>query len=165
VLCLLDEPLLLARAVAVNVSGYGSRLGNAPRSASRLAFEELHAIRETGTTGLEPTTSGVTGRYGATGYSRLDPELPAGAGTSSIREPALTGYDRLAPGTACVVGVWSGRCLEWQRSSASFDELTRRQEGSAACLVEEVSDCAVERLWCFDVAHVTGVRQNDELGP
>jgi hypothetical protein len=34
-LCLLDEPLLLARAVAVNVPGDGTRLGSAPRSASR----------------------------------------------------------------------------------------------------------------------------------
>ena len=27
------------------------------------------ALRETGATGLEPATSGVTGRYGATGYT------------------------------------------------------------------------------------------------
>jgi hypothetical protein len=35
VLCLLDEPVLLARAVAVNVLGYGIRLGSGAHPASR----------------------------------------------------------------------------------------------------------------------------------
>jgi hypothetical protein len=60
-------------------------------------------------------TSGVTGRYGATGYNRYDPELPATAGISSPSEPAVTGYDRLPPGTACVVSVWPTCCLLRQR--------------------------------------------------
>ena len=64
----------------------------------------------TGATGLEPATSGVTGRYGATGYSRLRPGIPATAGTSSIREPAVTGYDRPASGTAYVAYVWCSSC-------------------------------------------------------
>jgi hypothetical protein len=34
-----------------------------------------------------------------------------------MSEPAVTGYDRLPPGTACVVGVWSPWCLGWQRSN------------------------------------------------
>jgi hypothetical protein len=37
VLSLLDEPLLLARAVAMNVPGYRSRVGSTLQSASRLA--------------------------------------------------------------------------------------------------------------------------------
>jgi hypothetical protein len=61
---------------------------------------------KTGATGLEPATSGVTGRYGAAGHAGYDAELPAGAGNSSNSEPAVTGYDRLAPGTACVAYVW-----------------------------------------------------------
>jgi hypothetical protein len=62
----------------------------------------------TGATGLEPATSGVTGRHGATGYSRLR------AGISRWSRHSLdsrTGCDRVEavpPGTACVVGVWSG---------------------------------------------------------
>jgi hypothetical protein len=36
---------------------------------------DLQALQETGATGLEPATSGVTGRYGATGYSRLRPGI------------------------------------------------------------------------------------------
>ncbi len=56
----------------------------------------------TGATGLEPATSGVTGRHRSTGY---DPESPARAGISSPCEPAVTGYDRLPPGRACVLRV------------------------------------------------------------
>jgi hypothetical protein len=33
----------------------------------------LQALRETGATGLEPATSGVTGRYGLNRHSRLPP--------------------------------------------------------------------------------------------
>jgi len=33
--------------------------------------------------------------------------LPAEGGISSPSEPALTGYDPLPPGRACVVRVWS----------------------------------------------------------
>src|SRR6266511_125433 len=44
-----------------------------------------------------------------------DPELLATAGISSPGEPAVTGYDRLPPGTACVAGVWSAWCLLRQR--------------------------------------------------
>ena len=60
-----------------------------------------------GATGLEPATSGVTGRYGPDRYSGCDRELPAEGGISSPSEPALTGYDPLPPGRACVVRVWS----------------------------------------------------------
>jgi hypothetical protein len=35
----------------------------------------MQAFRETGATGLEPATSGVTGRHGATGYDRLRPGI------------------------------------------------------------------------------------------
>jgi hypothetical protein len=35
----------------------------------------LQALLETGATGLEPATSGVTGRYGATGYDWLRPGI------------------------------------------------------------------------------------------
>jgi hypothetical protein len=69
-----------------------------------------------GAKGLEPATSGVTGRHGATGYNRLRPELHATAGLSSSSRPVVTGYDRLRPGTACVEGVWSTRCLLRQRT-------------------------------------------------
>jgi hypothetical protein len=31
----------------------------------------MQALRETGATGLEPATSGVTDRHGATGYDRV----------------------------------------------------------------------------------------------
>ncbi len=76
----------------------------------------LQALLKTGTTGLEPATSGVTGRYGAAAPAGYDPESPATAGISSPSEPALTGYDRLAAGTACGEGVWSMWCLLWQRT-------------------------------------------------
>jgi hypothetical protein len=61
----------------------------------------------TGATGLEPAT--------------YDPDLPSRAGISSTIEPATTGCDRLAPGTACVECVWSSWCLlrqRWMRSIA-----------------------------------------------
>jgi hypothetical protein len=44
-----------------------------------------------------------------------DRELPAAAGISSAGEPAVTGYDWLAPGTACVACVWAWWCLIRQR--------------------------------------------------
>jgi hypothetical protein len=63
----------------------------------------------TGATGLGPATSGVTGRYGATGYSRLRPEI---AGHSRRFFARRTGCDRLRPASTrhspcgrCVVAV------------------------------------------------------------
>ena len=58
---------------------------------------------ELGTRGvLEPATSGVTGRYGAT--SRLRPGITGWSGVSLMCEPAATGYDRLPPGTGLCGG-------------------------------------------------------------
>jgi hypothetical protein len=66
-----------------------------------------------GATGLEPATSGVTGRYGATGYNRLRPGI---TGWSRHFATMRTGCDRLRPATTrhslCstrVVGLVSGR--------------------------------------------------------
>jgi hypothetical protein len=67
--------------------------------------------------GLEPATSGVTGRYGATGYSRLRPGIMARAGISSSSEPAVTGYYWLRPGRACVVRVYPARWRDSQQGS------------------------------------------------
>jgi hypothetical protein len=53
-----------------------------------------------------PITPKLDFRHAQAGCDR---ELPATAGISSTREPAVTGYDRLPPGTACVVRVWRGR--------------------------------------------------------
>ena len=73
----------------------------------------------TGATGLEPATSGVTGRHGPTGYNRLRPRITGYSRHSSPTEPVLTGYDRLAPGTARVAGVWPTRCRMRQQTSFS----------------------------------------------
>ncbi len=54
-------------------------------------------------------------------------------------EPIVTGYDRLPPGTACVVGVWAGWCLVRQRHGTAsvsdvrladdqIDELARHDD-------------------------------------
>src|SRR6266508_5742680 len=51
----------------------------------------------TGATGLEPATSGVTGRYAPTGYSRLRPGI-TGYSRHFLAEP--TGCDRLRPAAA-----------------------------------------------------------------
>jgi hypothetical protein len=79
----------------------------------------------TAATGLEPATSGVTGRYGCNPLRRdrpvrvqpatvgYDRELLATAGISQPSEPAVTGYDRLPPGTACVVRVWVAMMSMW----------------------------------------------------
>ena len=61
----------------------------------------------TGATGLEPATSGVTGRYGAAGCDRLRAGITGYSRVCVLREQAVTGYDRLPPGTACVAYVWS----------------------------------------------------------
>jgi hypothetical protein len=61
----------------------------------------------TGATGLEPATSGVTGRYGLGRYSRLRPGIASWRRHFLAQRPALTGYDPLPPGRACVVRVWS----------------------------------------------------------
>src|SRR4030095_12438551 len=50
----------------------------------------------TGATGLEPATSGVTGRYELNRHGRLRPRITATAGISSPNAPAAsgtTGYD------------------------------------------------------------------------
>jgi hypothetical protein len=74
-----------------------------------------------GATGLEPATSGVTGRYRR---NRLrpaaTPELPARAGICLPSEPAVTGWNRLPPGTACVADVWSTWCPPRQRSCNAY---------------------------------------------
>src|SRR5919204_140144 len=57
----------------------------------------------TGATGLEPATSGVTDRYRLNRYSRLRPGITGWSRHFSASAPAVTGYDRLAPGRACVV--------------------------------------------------------------
>jgi hypothetical protein len=82
-----------------------------------------------GATGLEPATSGVTGRYDATGY---DPELLATAGVFLSSQPAGRGYDRLAPGTACVEGVWSVWCRDRQRRG--------RPRPQAECVTDQRQD-------------------------
>ena len=53
-------------------------------------------VFSTGATGLEPATSGVTGRHGATGYHRLRPEI-TGWSRHFLAERA--GCDRLRPAT------------------------------------------------------------------
>ena len=72
-------------------------------------MEQERLVQRTEATGLEPATSGVTGRYSATGYSRLRPGI-----TGYSRQFFLerTGYDRLRPAAArhslcgmCVAGV------------------------------------------------------------
>src|SRR5215211_718863 len=50
----------------------------------------------TGATGLEPATSGVTGRYGSTGYNRLRPGITRYS-RHFVNE--RTGCDRLRPAT------------------------------------------------------------------
>jgi hypothetical protein len=69
----------------------------------------LQALRETGATGLEPATSGVTGRYGRTGYDRLRPGI---TGCSRHFLGSRTGCGRLRPASTryslcgrCVVGA------------------------------------------------------------
>jgi hypothetical protein len=92
--------------------------GNGPRSGPRVDLGAsdrttncvcLQALRETGATGLEPATSGVTGRYGSTGYSRLRPVI---AGCSRHFLGSRTGCGRLRPASTryslcgrCVVGA------------------------------------------------------------
>ncbi len=53
---------------------FGGRLGVGVFSDNTMARV---AGSFTGATGLEPATSGVTGRYGATGYDRLRPGITA----------------------------------------------------------------------------------------
>jgi hypothetical protein len=69
----------------------------------------VQALLEAGATGLEPATSGVTGRYAPTGYSRLRPGI-TGYSRHFLAEP--TGCDRLRPAAArhslcgmCVVAM------------------------------------------------------------
>jgi hypothetical protein len=52
---------------------YGKKATDPSIEATKDAV--LQALQETGATGLEPATSGVTGRHGATGYSRLRPGI------------------------------------------------------------------------------------------
>jgi hypothetical protein len=64
-----------------------------------------------------------------------DPELPATAGISAIRELAVTGCDRLAPGIACVADVWSKWCLYGQRLDVRqppVDDRARARAGRGA---------------------------------
>src|SRR5215218_5769720 len=56
----------------------------------------------TGATGLEPATSGVTGRHGATGSNRLRPGI---TGYSRGIRDARTGCDRLQP-----AATWHSLC-------------------------------------------------------
>ena len=59
---------------------------------------DCRQIARTGATGLEPATSGVTGRDGHDGTAGCDPELLIRAGISPFGELAATGYDRVRPG-------------------------------------------------------------------
>jgi hypothetical protein len=62
------------------------------RASMDNANAHLQALRETGATGLEPATSGVTGRYRATGYDQLRPGI---TGHSRQFFDRRTGSDRL----------------------------------------------------------------------
>src|SRR2546423_9135725 len=55
---------------------------------------KLQLLRETGATGLEPATSGVTGRYELNRHSRLRPGI---TGWSRHFVQSRTGCDRLRP--------------------------------------------------------------------
>ena len=55
---------------------------------------ELHGLNRAGATGLEPATSGVTGRNSATGYDRRRPGI---TGWSRHFSAERTGCDRLRP--------------------------------------------------------------------
>src|SRR5688572_16040162 len=72
----------------------------------------LHELRETGATGLEPATSGVTDRYTLNRHGRLPPRF---TGWSRHFVPAPTGCDRLRSAatrqglcSTCVVELVSG---------------------------------------------------------
>jgi hypothetical protein len=83
---------------------------------------------ETESTGLEPATSGVTGRHGATGYNRPRPGI---TGYSRHFLESRTGYDRLRPATTrqglcstCVVDVLTLKAT-WLGSSTCDRLLSR----------------------------------------
>jgi hypothetical protein len=70
----------------------------------------------TGATGLEPATSGVTGRHGASGYDRLRPGI---TGYSRRFLTERTGCDRLRPATTrqglcsgCVVDPFAEKATD-----------------------------------------------------
>jgi hypothetical protein len=88
----------------------GSRRSSVPNQATKDA--DLQGAFY-GSDGLEPATSGVTGRYGATGHSRLRPGI---TGCSRDFRDARTGCDRLRPADGPAGLVWqvcggSGVCL------------------------------------------------------
>jgi hypothetical protein len=76
----------------------------------------------TGATGLEPATSGVTGRYGLDRYRWLRPGIVSWSSASYRIEPALTGYDLPSPGRAYVARVWSPWLRIRQRSYRELPE-------------------------------------------
>jgi hypothetical protein len=68
--------------------------GHADRAWSANISAHLQVLRKTGATGLEPATSGVTGRYKANRPSWLRPGI-TGYSRHFVAEP--TGFDRLRP--------------------------------------------------------------------
>jgi hypothetical protein len=95
---------------ATDAGANGIRAVELGDASERNEAPRMAGAPKAGATGLEPATSGVPGRRGATGYH---PESRSGAGVSSPSEPAVTGSDRLPPGGACVAGVWSTWCPTW----------------------------------------------------
>jgi hypothetical protein len=95
---LMAEAHLLAEVSAARLLPKVRRL--APHQKTQSV--DLQALRETGATGLEPATSGVTGRYGVDCHSRLRPGI---TGWSKLFPTERTGCDRLPPGRARVVHV------------------------------------------------------------
>src|SRR5919106_3286615 len=72
----------------------------------------------TGATGLEPATSGVTGRYRLNRHDRLRPRITGWSGDFVLDR---TGYDRLRPAT-----TWWSLC-----STCVIDLFARQQTGGA----------------------------------
>src|SRR5918994_4407645 len=87
----------------------------------------------TGATGLEPATSGVTGRYGRTGYDRLRPGITAHS-RHFVAKP--TGSDRLRSATTrhglcstCVLDLLARQPTEDDASAWTYWD----QPASARC--------------------------------
>ncbi len=68
--------------------------------------------------------------------------MAAGAGASYLLRPAMTSYNRLPPGSACVVGVWWRWCRPRQHVSS-------RPRRSRACRYRAASG-HTSRLICAD---------------
>jgi hypothetical protein len=87
------------------------RAPNLPAEGRKLASVEttedavLPALQEAGATGLEPATSGVTGRHGETDYSRLRPGMRDGdrpaADNGAADDRATADRDQPSSGSPC----------------------------------------------------------------